>query len=219
MQDNPFARLEVIGPRKHQTRHKSLTDTEAQTILAAALGEQPEGLSAAHARARRWVPWVCAYTGARVNEITPLQAKDIRQVDGVWVIHILKTKTHEARMVPLHSHLIEQGFTAFAKAGDATPLFYDPDGIRKGSESHPLHTQMGGKLAKWVRELGVTEVQSPNHGWRHRFKTQGRQVGMDAGALDAIQGHAPRTQGDAYGEWAMETLRAEVEKLGRYSVV
>lgn len=216
--DNPFARQEVIGTKQVQTRHKSLTDTEARTILAAALGKQPEGISAAHARARRWVPWVCAYTGARVNEITQLRAKDIRQVDGVWVIHILKTKTGKARMVPLHSHLIEQGFTALAKESGTTPLFYDGKASEAGSDIHPLHTQMGGKLAKWVRSLGVTEVESPNHGWRHRFKTQGRQVKMDAGALDAIQGHAPRTQGDAYGEWAMETLRDEVEKLARYAV-
>ena len=215
---NPFERLEVIGPKQHKTRHTSLTDSEAQTILAAAIGKQPEGLSAVHARARRWVPWVCAYTGARVNEITPLRAMDIKQVDGVWVIHILKTKKYQARMVPLHSHLIEQGFHKLGKAGDATPLFYDPTGVRKGSESHPLYEQMGSKLAKWVRELGVTEVQSPNHGWRHRFKTLARKVGMDSEARDAIQGHAPKTEGQAYGEWPLDALRAEVEKLPRYAV-
>ncbi|WP_296721195.1 tyrosine-type recombinase/integrase [Erythrobacter sp.] len=220
LSDNPFARQEVIGPKATQTQRKGISDAEAKTILAAALLEQPKGLSPTHALARRWVPWVCAYTGARVNEITQLRAMDIREEGGVWVIHITpeagSVKTGKARKVPLHSHLIEQGFHKLGKAGDATPLFYDPTGIRKGSESHPLHKQIGGKLAKWVRELGVTEVQSPNHGWRHRFKTQGRQVKMDAAALDAIQGHAPKTQGEAYGEWAMETLRAEVEKLGRY---
>lgn len=215
--DNPFARLEVIGPKQAQTRRKSLSDDEARTILAAASGKHPAGLSPSHARARRWVPWVCAYTGARVNEVTQLRAKDIRQVDGVWVIHILQTKTGKARMVPLHSHLIEQGFTALAKEGDETPLFYDPKAERKGSDIHPLHKQMGTKLANWVRGLGVTEVLSPNHGWRHRFKTKARKVGMDAEARDAIQGHAPRTEAANYGEWDMEALRAEVEKLPRYS--
>ena len=215
--DNPFARLEVIGPKQAQTRRKSLSDDEARTILAAASGKQPAGLSPSHARARRWVPWVCAYTGARVNEVTQLRAKDIRQVDGVWVIHILQTKTGKARMVPLHSHLIEQGFTALAKEGDETPLFYDPKAERKGSDSHPLHKQMGTKLANWVRGLGVTEVLSPNHGWRHRFKTKARKVGMDAEARDAIQGHAPRTEAANYGEWDIDALRAEVEKLPRYA--
>ncbi|MBJ7407641.1 MAG: hypothetical protein JHD07_31860 [Bradyrhizobium sp.] len=27
------------------------------------------GMLEEHAKARRWVPWICAYTGARVNEI------------------------------------------------------------------------------------------------------------------------------------------------------
>lgn len=220
---NPFERLEVIGPKAAQTRRKDLTDSEAKVILTAALGEQPKGLSAAHARARRWVPWICAYTGARVNEVTQLRAMDIRQIDGVWVFHITpeagSVKTHKARSVPIHSHLIAQGITALAKAGDETPLFYDPKAERKGAEGHPLHTQMGSKLAKWVRELGVTEVQSPNHGWRHRFKTQARKVGMDAEARDAIQGHAPKTEGQAYGEWPLDALRAEVEKLPRYEIL
>lgn len=57
LSDNPFARMEVIGPKATQTKRKSLSDAEAKTILAAAMGKQPEGLSAAHARARRWVPW------------------------------------------------------------------------------------------------------------------------------------------------------------------
>ncbi|MEC5293197.1 hypothetical protein, partial [Aurantimonas sp. C2-3-R2] len=32
---------------------------------------------------RRWVPWICAYTGARVNEITQLRRQDIKQIDGI----------------------------------------------------------------------------------------------------------------------------------------
>ncbi|HMP55334.1 MAG TPA: tyrosine-type recombinase/integrase [Novosphingobium sp.] len=217
---NPFERLEGIGPKAVQARRKDLSDSEARGILSAALGEQPKNLSQAHARARRWVPWVCAYTGARVNEITQLRAMDIQQIDGVWVFRITpeagSVKTHKARSVPIHSHLIEQGITALAKEGDETPLFYDPKAVRKGSDTHPLHTQMGSKLAKWVRQLGVTEVQAPNHGWRHRFKSLARRVGMDPEARDAIQGHAPKTEGQAYGEWPLDALKAEVEKQGRY---
>lgn len=218
--ENVFARLEVTGRKQVQTARKGLSDEEAKTILTAALKEQPKGLSETHARARRWVPWICAYTGARVNEITQLRAMDIRQVDGVWVFHITpeagSVKTRKARSVPIHSHLIEQGITALAQEGSATPLFYQPDAARKGSKNHPLHTQMGGKLGQWVRGLGVTEVQSPNHGWRHRFKTQARRFGVSLEAQEAIQGHAPRTEGQAYGEWPMDALKAELEKLDRY---
>lgn len=222
LDSNPLERLEVFGPKEVHTKRKDLSDSEARTILSAALKEQPKGLSAPHARARRWVPWICAYTGARVNEITQLRAKDIRQIDGVWVFHITpeagSVKTRKARSVPIHSHLIEQGITDLAQEGDETPLFYQPRAARGGSGSHPMHTQMGTKLAGWVRSLGVTEVESPNHGWRHRFKTQGRRAGIPEGVLGVIQGHSEKTEGERYGHWPMDALRAEVEKLERYAV-
>lgn len=218
---NPFAGLEVIGPKAVQTRRKDISDDEAATILRAALGEQPVRLSPTHALARRWVPWICAYTGARVTEVTQMRAMDIRQVDGVWVFHITpdagSVKDRKARSVPIHSHLLEQGITALAKVGDETPLFYDPLGVRKESSAYPLSAQIGSKLAKWVRELGVSEVQSPNHGWRHRFKSEGRRAGLPEGILGVLQGHAMKSEGERYGHWPMDALRAEVEKLPRYA--
>jgi hypothetical protein len=76
---------------------------------------------------------------------------------------------------------------------------------------------MGERLAKWVRSLGIEGVQ-PNHGWRHRFKTVARSVRMDPEARDAIQGHAPKTEGQAYGEWPLRALKDELEKLPRSSL-
>lgn len=219
---NPAAGVKVRGPKTVQLRSRSLTDEEAETILKAALGPHPKSLSEGHALARRWVPWVCAYTGARVNEITQLRAKDIRKEQGVWVIHITpeagSVKTHKARMVPLHSHLIEQGFHKLGKEGDDTPLFYDPQAHRGGTEGNPQFKKVGERLAKWVRSLGIEGVQ-PNHGWRHRFKTVARSVRMDPEARDAIQGHAPKTEGQAYGEWPLDALRSEVEKLTRWNAL
>lgn len=216
---NPAAGVKVRGPKTAALRSKSLSDDEARAILSAALGPHSARLSEHHIKARRWVPWVCAYTGARVGEITQLRAMDIRQEGGVWVIHITpeagSVKTHKARIVPLHSHLIEQGFHLLGKPDDPTPLFYDPKDHRGGSDGNPQFKKVGERLALWVRSLGVTGVQ-PNHGWRHRFKTVARSVQMDPEARDAIQGHAPQTEGQAYGEWPLDALRAEVEKLPRY---
>lgn len=218
---NPAAGVRVRGPKTVQLRSRSLTDEEARTILKASLGPHPKSLSKGHALARRWVPWVCAYTGARVNEITQLRAMDIRQEGGIWIIHITpeagSVKTYKARSVPIHSHLIEQGFHKLGRAGDDTPLFYDPGAYRGGKDGNPHFKKVGERLAKWVRSLGVEGV-APNHGWRHRFKTVARAVRMDPEARDAIQGHAPKTEGQAYGEWPLEALRAEVEKLERYDL-
>ncbi|WP_334408033.1 hypothetical protein [Bradyrhizobium sp. AZCC 2289] len=69
--------------------------------------------------ARRWVPWVCAYTGARVNEITWLLPSDVRKdaETGIWCIYLRSemTKGDYERVIPVHSHLIEQGFLDYVE--------------------------------------------------------------------------------------------------------
>ena len=41
---------------------------------------------------------------------------------------------------------------------------------------------------------------------------------MDLATLDAIQGHAPKTEGEKYGEWPVAALYRELTKLPRYEV-
>jgi hypothetical protein len=53
-------------------RDKGFDGKEAETILSATLLKPSDKISIEMAMARRWVPWICAYTGGRVNEITPL---------------------------------------------------------------------------------------------------------------------------------------------------
>lgn len=222
--ENPAAGLEVIGPKARHVRRKDISDAEARVILAAALGPQREELSTRHALARRWVPWICAYTGARVGEITQLRAGDIREQDGVWVFHITpeagSVKTGRARSVPIHSDLIEQGILKLARPRDTTPLFYDPEAARNPDAAQPQPKQLASKLAKWVRGLGVNEVQSPNHGWRHRWKSQARLHRVDPEARDVIPGHAPGREGGNYGDggYPVAALKEEIEKLPRYDL-
>lgn len=215
---NTASALKVRAPKVVKLRERDLTDDEAATILKATVGPQPAKLAEDHARARRWVPWLCAYTGARVGEITQLRAKDIQQEDGVWFIHITpeagSVKNAQARKVPLHSHLIEQGVTKLAKAGDETPLFYREGA---GSAVNPASKVRAADIAKWVRSLGV-EAPQPNHGWRHRFKSQAFAVKMDSEAADIAQGHVPRKEAGRYGQRGLPRLRDEIEKLRRYQI-
>lgn len=184
---NPVTGLKVRAPKPKKLRDRDLTDDEAAIILRASLEPQPAKLAASHSLARRWVPWLCAYTGARVGEITQLRAMDIRLEGGIWCIDITPeaggVKTNEARLVPLHSHLIAQGLTQLAKADDATPLFYAKGA---GNEVNPGSKIRAADIAKWVRSLGITAPQ-PNHGWRHRFKTMTRAAEIAEYLADAIQ--------------------------------
>lgn len=219
---NPAETTRVRGAKKVRKRGPGLTDAEANLILKATLTPPPPRLSSERALARRWVPWICAYTGARVNEITQLRAEDVAKVDGIWTIHITpeagSVKNHIARTVALHPHLVEQGFPAVA--GKATGyLFFDPLRRRGGSDENPQSKKVGEFLADWVREIGVDDPDvQPNHGWRHRFKTVSRNVRMDPEIRDRIQGHAPRTEGEGYGDVSPEATLREVSLLPKYEM-
>ncbi|WGS01085.1 hypothetical protein MTX26_09795 [Bradyrhizobium sp. ISRA443] len=181
-------------------------------------------MSAENAAARRWVPWLCCYSGARVNEITQLRASDVKLIDGIPCIRITPeagtVKTSRERTVLLHPHLLEQGFLAFArkKRGNA-PLFYSLERQRKVDRKNPTYASVGNKLAEWVRGLGIKDsTVAPNLGWRHRFKMVARTVRMDPEVRDAIQGHAPRTEGEDYGEVPPDVMLSEIRKLPKYEV-
>ena len=62
-------------------------------------------------------------------------AQDIHNENGLWIVRITPeagaVKGRRARVVPIHEHLIEQGFIEFAKAQGDGPLFYDAGGRRR----------------------------------------------------------------------------------------
>ncbi|RZJ45942.1 MAG: hypothetical protein EON86_00335 [Brevundimonas sp.] len=222
--ENVAANVKVRVPKQVRLRQPGFTSEECKTILRATLEAQPVALSPTHALARRWVPWVCAYTGARVNEITQLRAEDVHEEDGIWSIKITpdagSVKTKEARTVPLHSHLIEQGFVRVALERKSGPLFYNPAAGRGGSSKNPHYKKVGERLAAWVRSLGVDDPNvQPNHAWRHLFTFNARIAGMDPEAREAIPGHAPATTGRSYGGLKpLVFLWREIEKLPRFDI-
>jgi integrase len=221
---NPAADVHVDISGKHGKDMRGFTNREAAIIPSAALAPMSELMSAENAAARKWVPWLCAYTGARVNELTQLRGADVRKVDGIPCIHITPeagtVKTIKARTVPLHPHLIEMGFFKWARRTKGKkPLFYSLARQRNPDRKTPTSASVGSKLAEWVRGLGIKDPRvAPNHGWRHRFKTAGRKARMDPEVRDAIQGHKPRTEGEDYGEFPPEVMLHEIRKHPRYQV-
>lgn len=222
---NPSAEVVVTISEKRKRKKTGFNDREARTILAAALGPQNEQMTEENVAARRWVPWLCAYTGARVNEITQLRACDVIDVDGIPCLHIRPeagtVKTAEERTVPLHPHLLQMEFVEWAhrKKGE-TPLFYAIERQRKKDRKNPTYTSVGNKLADWVRNgLQIKNPKvAPNHAWRHRFKTEGRRAKMLWQVIDAIQGHAPRTDGEDYGEVPPDVMLPEILKYPWYKI-
>lgn len=227
---NPFKETKVTQPRKVRTRQTDeFSPKEAALILNAALefGDVPER---AFDAARRWVPWLCAYTGARAGEMTQLRGKDVMKQQGVWSIQITpeagSVKTREPRTVPLHEHLVAQGFVKFAKAKGDGPLFYNTASPLKATKVDPTNpprprsVKTRERLADWVRnDVGVADKAiRPNHAWRHTFKRRAARAGIFAGIRDAICGHSPRTVADIYETPTLEDMAEALKKFPRYEV-
>jgi integrase len=225
---NPFKEVTVDVPRRTQTREggRSFTDAEAKTILKASLTyEKP---TTPTQRARRWVPWLCAYSGARAGEITQLRGRDIEDRNGVCVMVLTPdagtVKTGETRTVPLHEHIIEQGFMEMVRQVGKGPLFYS-DATPQHVSSDPLRPtrrradSARARLGEWVRELGVDDPEiSPNHGWRHLFKRIADRCGIPEKAHDYITGHKHATEGRGYGAPDVAEKAAELRKFPHYKL-
>jgi integrase len=134
-------------------------------------------------------------------------------------------KTGAARVVPVHEHLIEQGFLAFVKTAGKGPLFYNPEGRRKASEDDPTNPgqsqarKTANHLGEWVRSLGVDDPEvRPNHAWRHTFKQIADRVGISERVSDKITGHAPVNEARSYGEATLGDMAEALKRFPRYSV-
>ncbi|WP_244602881.1 MULTISPECIES: DUF6538 domain-containing protein [Mesorhizobium] len=209
--------LKVGKPARH--RSKGFSDEEAKTILSGAIflergQENPKTFAA-----KRWIPWLCAFTGARVGELAQLRKQDVSLRGDVWVIRITPeagtVKTNEAREVPLHRQVIDLGFPAFVQDAASGHLFLNVD------SSENVRGALRGlknRLAEFGRTFVADPHVAPNHGWRHRFKTIGMEAGIPPRILDAIQGQAARSVADTYGEVTLRTMAGEIAKLPCYSL-
>ncbi|KSB88231.1 hypothetical protein AS593_08735 [Caulobacter vibrioides] len=174
-------------------------------------GARPSGGAG---EAAYWLPLLALYTGARLNELGQLRAKDISQAtyfdaDGqqltAWVLKIvadaedgLKVKnTGSERLVPLHPDLVSLGFLAYAgKFSGNMRLFPDLRPDKYGAVT--------GNWSKWfnryLREkCGVTDSRLVFHSFRHSFKHYAREREIPKDVHDAITGHRSKDVADSYG--------------------
>ena len=224
---DPFKTARVSVPRKKVSRaHKAFQADEITTILRASLAITDT--ATASGAARRWVPWLCAYTGARVGEITQLRGVDVREQEGVKVISITPeagtVKNGLGRVVPLHEHLISQGFLTFVASRRNGPLFYnaankEPRESAATNPVKPRYVKARERLATWTRGLGINDKEvRPNHAWRHSFKQIAARNDISDGMSDYLTGHAPATVARGYGAPTVPDMAAALKKFPRYEI-
>jgi integrase len=210
---NPVTGVSVAHKKRAGEQMQGFTDAEAQAILSAAAKEGQPHL--------RWIPLLCAASGARVGEIAQLRAEDVIEQDGITAFRItaeagsVKTLGSE-RTVPIHPAVIASGFLEYAR-GKQGPLFFDPTKRRTGAKK-PQHKIVAKYVAEWVAQLGIASVgranrKDPSHAWRHRFKTLARAAEINDSVADAIVGHAPDSVAKAYGTVTLATMRDAIERI------
>tara|TARA_R110000751_G_scaffold132651_6_gene235152 strand:+ start:245 stop:898 length:654 start_codon:yes stop_codon:yes gene_type:complete len=122
VKEDPTEHVKVRQSKQVRERPKGFTDDEAEAILRCALRDPAKlgGMSELNKLAIRWVPWMCAYTGARAGEITQLRREDFITEHGIECLKVSPeagtVKTRKYRLVPLHPHLIEMGLMNFVRS-------------------------------------------------------------------------------------------------------
>lgn len=226
LSENVAVAVKQPKPKRQYGRERGYTDAEALKVLQAARAYRPKNNKVgrnetAHlTAAKRWCPIICAFTGARISEITQLRKEDVREENGRWIIRITpdagSVKVGDYRDVPLHHQVIDLGFLAFVKAARPGALFHGASDPGKFSTAA---SSVSDEIAKWLRRSNLApEGIWPNHAWRHRFKTVAREIGASDRVTDAICGHASKTAGESYGDITLIAKVKMIDMLPRYAV-
>jgi integrase len=154
---NPADGVVVLAPKRPSGRAKGFTDAEAEALLTHAFNHVRSSNEDGHtAAAKRWVPWLCAYTGARVGEMVQLRKQDVQQEGGVWIVTIspdaVTVKDNNLRKVPLHPHLVEQGFPEFVEGTHRLFLFINPKTMDEAGKRRAWKTGKN-RVREFAREV------------------------------------------------------------------
>ncbi len=191
------------------------------------LGERPVG---GKGEAAYWLPLLALFSGARLNELAPMCANDVKldPSSGVHFMTVVEddetgrsVKTENSlRAIPIHPELCRIGFLKFVdhrrKAdGQRARLFPD---IRQNSKGN-----YGAAFSQWFgrykQSLGIDNKSSVFHSFRHGFKDVLRAAGVNEDINDALTGHSGgNTVARGYGSddmvrrFGFSKLNAALEK-------
>lgn len=225
--ENVAASVKQPKPKRQRAREAGYTDAEALTVLKASRSYEPKADEYGRIRekpesvnAKRWVPLICAFTGARVSEITQLRKEDVRKEGDRWVIRVTPEagtmKAGHYRDVPLHKQVIDEGFLQFVNEAAPGPMFHNGTDPEKFAAKA---VRMTNSVGTWLQNSGLVPAGvQPSYAWRHRFKTLARDIGADIRVVDAIQGHAGRTASDSYGDVSVIAKARVIDALPDYKL-
>ncbi|WP_172125386.1 site-specific integrase [Devosia sp. 919] len=224
---NPFIDM-YLSVDKTKTNVRPFTDEERKVLFASPLFHCCKSDAKWHVVGghkirdhRYWLPHVMMYSGARPGEIAQLLVDDVRQMHGVWVMHItdegdeeksLKTKG-SFRIVPVHSKLVEMGFIEHVErqrvAGERR-VFPEAERNARGHIASAFEKKFGTYLIK----LGLKEGRGLTlYSFRHGFSDAMRQAGFMDEEFGFLMGHSKFSMTARYGQMPQGTLQKRVELI------
>ncbi len=193
------------------------TESEVTQIFAHSVFKDVEAPKP-YGMACYWLPLLCRYTGARVEEMAQLHRSDISCDNGVHYINVRRGEGQSVknnaslRHIPIHSHLIDLGFLEYVNASQGV-LFPELNANKYGKRS-VAYSKWWGTV---VRGLGI-QTNKPSHAFRHTFKTLLRTLEIPDTTSDAITGHKADNVGGTYGTVTLDTKKAAIERIPRLKI-
>ena len=166
-----------------------------------------------------WIPLIALYSGARAEEIAQLLVDDIKEVNGTWVFDInedgdkkLKNLS-SARLIPIHTHLIELGFLEFVRKPVRKMVFRELKKRRDGYSQD---------VSKWFQRFskntaGVIHERKSFHSFRHTVSYILKNAKVETKMIIGILGHADKdiSTGRYGDDYAPGVLSEAIETIPR----
>ncbi|WIJ24218.1 site-specific integrase [Devosia sp. RR2S18] len=225
---NPFPEM-YLSVDKTKTNARPFTDEERKVLFASPFFTGCKDDSKWHVPGdhlirddhRYWLPFVMMYSGARPGEIAQLLVDDVRQMHGVWVLHLtdegddeksLKTKG-SFRVVPVHSKLVEMGFIDHVnrqrEAGERR-VFPEAERNARGHIASAFEKKFGTYLIK----LGLKQGRGISlYSFRHGFSDAMREAGFMDDEFGFLMGHSKFSMTARYGQLPQGTLQKRVQLI------
>ncbi len=193
--DNPMAlKMFTKGEIKAEsTQYAEFTTDDLEKLFGASFAEQmnkPDWY---------WCPLISLFSGARLGEVSALEVRHIKEIEGVKTFEILKGKTADSeRVVPIHPQLLELGFWDYIqslRAKNQKYLFPDR------SSRSAVAKSMGRKWGIWVEKCGIDDKRKVFHSFRSTAITDLHNRSAGPAAIRKAVGHTSPAVEGSHGDY------------------
>lgn len=183
-----FSRLRVKRAKTASEERDAFTFDEVKTIL---MHKKLMSFKTSDP-AKYWLPYIAAYSGARLEEICQLNpSTDILKEEDIWIFDINKRdgkslkNDSSARKIPIHPELINLGLLDYVDSiKDKSNILFMGEKARDG--------RIGKNCGKRVNRM-IAEILGANgktlHSFRHSFATFLKHNSVEECIAAAIMGH------------------------------